>query len=191
MQMTFLILYAIGGLAFLGSMLVATHSNKGVWLNRHFGMPLLKRKVELIIFGEVTWFLLWLIGALISKSQLVLLLGVLPIVIGLSTLISYLYFIVKKKIGEKNNFDIANKIVIPVVKKWAEILPDGTVIENVYCYVKSHNNQLDGRITIEINYTLDQQIGWDQYVKILQKELRQPVLIEVRSGGKRLYPNWG
>lgn len=183
------IFYVLGGLIFTFG-----YTNSRKMQNKPklvLGKVIFTDTIRPIMITEIVWIMFWCVGIAFNVSPIYLLCGAIPIGVSLLTWCSLAYVTIKQKIRTRRSLFLGEKKILPIINRWSEKLPNGDLVEDVLCYVTSENERLNGRVTIIVKSTMNSELDWDFLVKKLQEDLKQPLIIEVRSGNKKLYPNWG
>ncbi|PWK05157.1 hypothetical protein [Tumebacillus permanentifrigoris] len=184
-DIVFWILYLLGGLSFLTS---CVYSKK--YLRNPSNVISAHTEISSMIMalgsGEVVWIAFWIMASNFAYTEYSLLAGILPLGIAAFSLIAFLYAYLKGRLAEKKKEQLQRDYVLPVVEHWINELPGDCKIEQLVYHVDRGRN---GRITVGVSMCTDWQVDWHQQADRLKRGFEEPIIVEIRSQGKKVYPS--
>ncbi|MEK4571145.1 hypothetical protein NSS74_01180 [Bacillus sp. FSL E2-8868] len=185
-ELIFWIIYIIGGALFVLFTIKANKigrargnilSSKG---NILYSLPLVYR-------GELFWIICWIIGLVIYPSIVSVSMGVVPLVMPLITFSSIFFlkfkgFLEKRDRGEK-------RYVKNHINEWTKQLPAEVKLKSINYAMNSNRDIINGRVIIFLCSNSDiQGVNWSYLGGLLEKEINQPLIIQIKLNNKNVYP---
>ncbi|HDX9588451.1 TPA: hypothetical protein ROX98_001402 [Bacillus pseudomycoides] len=183
-ELIFWIIYVIGGTLFVLFTIKAnkigrasTLSSKG---NILYSLPLVYQ-------GELFWIICWIIGLVIYPSVISVSMGIVPLVMPLITF-SSIVFLKFKEVLEKR--DRGEKgYVNNHINEWIKQLPVGVKLKSINYAMNSNRDIINGRVIIFLSSNSDiQGANWSHLGGLLEKEINQPLIIQIKLNNKSVYP---
>ncbi|MFJ8529311.1 hypothetical protein [Bacillus sp. NPDC094106] len=186
MKLSFWMLYIVGGLFFI---LFTYKANKTYEENQNslLGLFTTLNSFRLIILGESIWLICWIIGIVIYPNHLTFALGILPVLMPLTTFFSV--FLLKYHELQKNHNSKTKKRIKHNIKNWEAELPIDIKVKRTIISVDQHKEVINGRITIYLKgRDSSSEVDWLEYGYLLEGIIKHPIIVQIHLNEEVVYP---
>lgn len=143
--------------------------------------------LSLVYRGELFWLIFWIIGLMIYPSSVSVSMGLFPLLMPLITLSSVVFLKFKEILEKRDRGE--RRYVKNRIKNWEKQLPAGAKVKTINYAICSNQDIINGRVIIFLRSSSDMQgVNWAYFGELLEKEINQPLIMQIKLNNKNVYP---